>query len=431
MIKIGLIAPEWSLNRMMDTVREYKSEIEFIPFLFNKTADINDILEKNKSRVNGWLLSGPIPFYFAKWYLKSEEHLVYCRITEAGLLKSILEAAYHHKSFLENVSVDFIEEAGNIDEMLDDLGIPHDKVFIKKFTAPFDEEELLRFHQNLWDEKRICCVITTVPYVYDSLIKAGIPVYAAKVSRMEMLLQVELLIEKIRCAYFKNAQLGLLIIEICHYKKVIEEAGNPYKLQLFELKTQNSILAYCQHISGYMVEKGNGRYEVFGSRGKIENGIAMLKDTMEKMSLELNIPIIAGIGFGDTVLSSQINANKAISHARNKNGIVIFQDDGKIVEPADGQNDLSYSFHSQDEKLNEKLHNANVGIRTYKKMRAIIQSKGIGTFSASVMAEQMGVTARNIRRILSGLLKAGLIECVGEEASGISGRPGKIYRFVN
>jgi hypothetical protein len=34
------------------------------------------------------------------------------------LLKTLLEVSYHYNSFLENVSLDFIEEAANVDEML-------------------------------------------------------------------------------------------------------------------------------------------------------------------------------------------------------------------------------------------------------------------------------------------------------------------------
>lgn len=431
MFKIGIIAPEWSLERILSVTRGFDDDIDFLPFVFERFDEVNEILDKNQSTVDGWLLSGPLVFYFAKWHLKSDDKLVYCRITEAGLLRSILQVAYHHKIFLDDISIDFVEEAANIDEMLNEIGIPKNKMVIKQYSVPFDEEELIQFHLRLWKDKAVQCAVTTVPFVYQSLKKAGVPVYSIRATQMEIQLSVELLIEKIKSSYFKNAQLGLQIIEICHYEQVVEGAKTPYKLQLLELKIKHSLLTYCQHINGYLVDKGNGRYEIFGSRGNIENNITILRNAIEKISLDLNIPVIVGIGFGETVFLAQINANKAINHARSKNGIVIIRDQGEIVEPLGEQEELSYSFYSGDEKLNDCLHQANVGVRTYNKMKAIIRQMGWETFSVSNLADQMGVTDRNVRRIVSGLLKAGLIECVGEESSGVSGRPGKVYRFIN
>lgn len=431
MDKIGLIAPEWSLKRILSIMEESSKEIEIVPFVFNKMSDIDSILEQNKQVVSAWMLSGPLTFSYAKWYLKSEDGLVYLRITEAGLQRALLEAASQHGGLQENISLDFIEQAGNVDEMLLDLGKSEKGVYVKKYGIPFDEDELILFHKGLWESKTVRCAITTVPYVYDSLKKLGVPVYAIKATKMEILLQMELIVEKIRSSHFKNTQLGLIIVELSLYTKIVEAAGNPYKLKRSELKTQNALLNYCQQISGYLVEKGNGRYEIFGSRGKIEDNIARLRACMDEISIDLNIPTIAGIGFGETVFLAQINANKAINHARNKNGIVIFQEDSVIVEPSGKPEELSYSFSSQDKQLNERLDQANVGVRIYKKMRAIVQNAGIQTFSASQMAKQMGVTDRNVRRNLAGLEKAGLIECVGKEDSSTSGRPSKLYRFID
>lgn len=436
MVKIGLIAPEWSLDRILSIIEETNrasgnSDVEIVPFMFDKLSDISAILKQNKHAVNVWMLSGPLTFYYAKWQLKSEDDLVYLRITEAGLQKALLEATYYHGSLPERISLDFIEEAGNIDEMLEDVGISRENLFIRKYSVPFAEEDLVQFHKTLWENGQVSCAITTVPYVFDALHQMGIPVYSIKATKMEIVLQTELIIERVRSSYFKNAQLGLLIVELCLYKKIVEETGNPYKLQRLELKTQNTLLTYCQQISGYLVEKGNGRYEVFGSRGRIEENIARLKACLDEVSVDLNVPVAAGIGFGETVFLAQINADKAINHARRRNGIVILREDGTIVEPAGKPQELSYSAYSENQNLNDRLHEASVGIRIYQKMRAIVQMTGTQTFTAAQIAKEMGVTDRNVRRIISGLSKAKLIEVAGKETSGVSGRPSNIYRFTD
>ncbi len=39
----------------------------------------------------------------------------------------------------------------------------------------------------------------------------------------------------------------------------------------------------CNNLKGYLLEKGSGVYEIFSSRGSIENELEMLRETMLKM----------------------------------------------------------------------------------------------------------------------------------------------------
>ncbi|TGU66310.1 hypothetical protein EN829_067200, partial [Mesorhizobium sp. M00.F.Ca.ET.186.01.1.1] len=50
--------------------------------------------------------------------------------------------------------------------------------------------------------------------------------------------------------------------------------------------------------------------------------------------------------------------------------------------------------------------------------------------SAAEMAEWMGMTPRNARRILSDLAEHNVIEQIGEETPTNRGRPRKIYRVL-
>ena len=417
------------MERVASVVADYKDYIEIIPFKFESINDIPGILDDNRRTVSSWLFSGPLPFYIAKKHLPDHENLFYCRITEAGLLKCLLEVAYEQKTFLEKVSIDFMDEIVDIEDILKQIDIPHNDVHIFRYSVPLDEDALFQFHYDLWKENESCCAVTTVPTVYNKLESASVPVYNVQVSDMEIRLTIELLMEKERSLHFKNSQLGLLIIEISNYENVAEKAKTPYQMQLLELNIYNALLRYCEDIHGYLVSRGNGRYEIFGSRGKIENTLGLLNSEIEKIFISLETRLIAGIGFGDTVFIAQINSSKALKQARKKNGIVVIDGEGCIVEYSGSNDKLLYSISSENSKLNELLRKANVGIRTYNKMRAISESSEGNRFTALSIARQMGVTGRNLRRIISGLLSAGLIVCVGEESSGERGRPAKVYKF--
>ena len=62
------------------------------------------------------------------------------------------------------------------------------------------------------------------------------------------------------------------------------------------------------------------------------------------------------------------------------------------------------------------------------RISAIAKKIGHG-FTSSEIAQQMGVTDRNARRIIKNLLTAGLVICVGEESLSTRGRPTKKYRM--
>ena len=429
MLKLGLVAPEWSMERVASVASDYKDYLEIIPYKFESINDIPKILDDNRRTISSWLFSGPLPFYIAKKHLPDNENLFYCRITEAGLLKCILEVAYEQSLFLEKMSVDFMDEVVNIEDILEQIDIPRNDVHIFRYSVPLDEDALFRFHYDLWKEKKSRCAVTTIPTVYNRLKSVSVPAYNVQVSDMEIRLTIELLMEKERSLHFRNSQLSLLIIEISNYENVAEKAKTPYQMQLLELNIYNALLGYCEDIYGYLVSRGNGRYEIFGSRGKIEKTIGLLNSEMEKISISLETELIAGIGFGDTVFIAQINSSKALKQARKNNGLVVIDGDGCIVEYAGSNDKLSYSISSENSELNELLQKANVGIRTYNKMRALSEYSEGNRFTALSIARQMGVTGRNLRRIISGLLSAGLIVCVGEEASGERGRPAKVYKF--
>jgi predicted ArsR family transcriptional regulator len=52
-------------------------------------------------------------------------------------------------------------------------------------------------------------------------------------------------------------------------------------------------------------------------------------------------------------------------------------------------------------------------------------------FSVAQIAAQLSVTEQNIRRIMSSLRAAGVVEEAGEEFLAARGRPAKLYRLKN
>jgi predicted ArsR family transcriptional regulator len=91
--------------------------------------------------------------------------------------------------------------------------------------------------------------------------------------------------------------------------------------------------------------------------------------------------------------------------------------------------EMEYAYYSNDKGLLDKLNEANVGIKTYRKVEATVRRMGWDSFTTAQLANQLSVTDRNIRRIMASLCKVALVECIGEESPSNRGRPSRKYRL--
>ncbi len=431
--RIGIIGPGPSIERILSVAQVVDvAGIEFVPFPYEDECEIASILQKNKGLVRGWLFSGPVTYLIAKNHLAADDAVDYCKSLGAGFYMACLQVAHRHGGILRRFSVDVFEGAMDIENMLEESGLGWDEVYIKKYAQHYDAEEVNRFHLQLWEAGKIDGVVTPLRSVFYHLQRQGVPVYHLTLTKQEIQQSLQMIVEKVRSSYFKNTQVASILLEIGRYDEVAAKSKTPYALQYAELKLKQVLLPFCQKVDGYLLEKGLGVYEIFSSRGAVEQELAMLRAVIDEMAevLAFDVPIAAGIGFAGTVFAAEINANRGLHNARGSEAgqIVIVQDDGVIVE-AMAEQSVCYDYQSNDEALLAKLHQAEVGIKTYRKIESTIRRLGWLRFTVSQLAAQLSVTERNVRRIVSGLQNVGLIEVEGEEAAPSRGRPSKIYRL--
>lgn len=435
MHRIGVIGPEPSVERILKVAGEFTHEFRFIPFVYEDEKEIQEILQQNRGKVSGWLFSGPVPYILAGEYLEAGDTAAYCQTMGGGLYQCCLQMAFAQNVILPRISVDIVEHEVNVEELLHATGLPWHDFHVKYYNRQYEAEEIIQFHLQLWRDGKIDGVITALRCVMTALEKEGVPVYHFTLTEREIYHSIKIIIEKVKSSYFKNTQVGLVLIEVGSYGEIIEKAKTSYDLQLLELKLKEILLPLCKRLDGYLLDKGTGIYEIFSSRGAVERELAMLQDTMERLVLAVNVDVLiaAGIGFGETVFATEINAHRALRNTRGqKDGrIVIVQDDGKMIEIGKRDQVLSYDFYSHDADLLNQLNQAGVGIRTYRKIEKIVQHIGGGIFSIAQLAVQMSVTERNVRRIITNLCNAGLVDIAGEEYAAVRGRPSKLYQLAS
>ncbi|MEJ8547250.1 hypothetical protein [Brevibacillus borstelensis] len=430
MHRIGVVGPQPSVERMIDMGKEFEKDMRFFPYPYERFQETRELVKTNADQVDVWLFSGKLSYMIARQELGTAENMVHVQHTEASLYRCFLMMAKEQGRFLERVSIDELEKT-QLDFALQQLEIEPRDVYLKIYDVDTNPEELLDFHLQLWREGKTDGAITCFEGIYRGLKAAGVPVYWFTPTRLEILQTFRIVAEKVRTLYFKDTQIGVEIIEIEQFDRVAEKAKSPYHLQHLELRLKEALLHLCEKLNGSLLEKGNGRYVVFSSRGAIEREIDILRETIRQLSLVAESMVAVGVGFGETVFTAEVNARRAIQQSKEKaeRGIVIVQEDGTVIEAAGLENELAYSSRMQDREFLDKLKKGNISVRTYNKIEALVRRMGWSDFTTKDLALHLHLDERNARRIVAYLCEVDLAECVGEESVSTRGRPSKIYRL--
>ncbi|PGZ92540.1 hypothetical protein [Bacillus sp. AFS029533] len=432
MYRIGLVGPEWSIERILSFSKEYEHEMKFFPFAYEEPVETKDILKKHDQDVDVWLFSGQLPYNIAKKILHSSEKLLYIPHTEATVYKSLLNIMYHTSKLIRQLSVDMPMYSNLLEDALEQLNNPFDQLYIKKFEAEeINLEEILQFHLELWEANKTEGVLTNFPTIFQELKKREVPVEWISTSRVDIRQTLKLLTEKVKGLYFKDSQIGVELIEIENFEEIIKKAKSPYHLQHIELRIKNVLLTLCEQLNGSLIEKGYGKYLIYSSRGAIEREIKLLENTVEQLSLESDSKVSVGIGFGETVFSAEKHAIESIQQSKETNNrkIIIVQENGEIIESVGREEEFTYAYRTDDQELLQKLKLGNISVKTFHKIQNLVKRMGWSDFTTKNLAEQLNMTERNARRIVADLCEVELLECIGEESLSFRGRPSKIYRF--
>lgn len=429
MPKIGVVGPDSSVERILSVAEKMNLQLDFIPFTYFKTHETIDIVKANLDKVDGWLFSGPAPKMITEHLLVNHPVVGNCFQVGASLYRSLIQMSYKTKNFKLRVSID-VTMNDEIGSALQEIDISSDDIYIKFYDSDFSHAEIIDYHYNLFKANKIDGVITSLHFVYEALKSLNVPVLRNTPTKMEIKLAIQIIEEKINTHYFKSTQIGIAVMQVDLWNQVKNMSKSHYQTQMLELEIKRILLKLNEKLNGYIIEKGNGSYEIFSSRGAVERELEFFKETLNQISLLTDSLISLGIGFGQTFYAAEINAYRAINHAKCKDcNQIVIQDDNMLIEDAGSEKSLHYEIASQDSELLKKLNMAGVSIKIYQKIISVIKRMNWQTFTVNQIAEQLAVTDRNISRIISGLLSANLVLLAGEEAPAVRGRPRKIYRL--
>lgn len=426
--RLGIVGPDDSVNIILEVAKEF-SNIIAIPFVYKKFEEAKEIVNKAKDEVDVWFFSGQAPYAIA------EEHLInqngfYPHLNGTSLTRVLLDISYKDKKRLNKLSIDTIPE-NEIIETFSELGLATEELQLLPYTGYKPKDELVDFHYQLYKSGIVDCCITYIRSVYEALTNMNVPVYRIKPTKMVIRKTISIASQKSETLHFKSSQISVLILQIYDMNHLIGENSVSFDAYRLNLKLQEIIIEFTENISGSFIQQGNDKFIIFSTRGALESqnndGIFTL---LEKVILITALTANIGIGYGKTVFGAEQNAYLALNHTKNhgKNIAMLANENGVIEGPLQKQNNLAFSYRSEDLELIEMLKNAGVNISTFNKILSIQDKLGPGSITSTNLAKWLDMTQRNARRILSDLEKHNLAKIVGSETSSTRGRPSKIYR---
>lgn len=431
MYKVAVVGPKQSVDRILTLAREIEKELEFVPYIYTKTDEVKDFVRKPDKPVDFWLFSGYIPYQIAVNATGTNDTFVFIDSDELSIYKGILNLSNEIGKVPERISVDMVSRFP-FDEEFSQLEKELGKVFIKKFDVEIEAQELLDFHYGLWKRNEMEAAFTCYPTVYDSLREAGVPAYWLSPSRNEIYQTIRMFFEKIKTSYYKDTQISVKMIEIVEYDAIKEKMKESYQLDYLELQLKKTLIQLCETVDGSLIEQGHGRYVIFSTRGAVEREIRTVKEKVHYLSLEADSKIAVGIGFGQTVLTAEVHANRAIRKSKDngKQEIVIIQEDGTMIDAAGKDEELVYAYRTDDHEFVKKLQEGKISVKTFKRIESLIRKMGWTDFTTKNLAIHLNMGERNAQRIISDLCKVDLAVCVGEESHYSRGRPVKVYQLT-
>lgn len=447
MYLIGVVSnSQVAIDSMISIAKEDFEEgtAKFAPFRYVELTDLQTIIESHQGLVDGWLFSGENPYSIALPYLAEGTPAVPCIMNGMEIYRYLLYCLYQSPTHELRISLDLpaSTEAGwqtvITDLQLGPKPISFEHVHVHFFDhRKIDTEypSIAAKHIELARSGEVDAIITSSMRVTNVLAETkdlSVPFYKTYGGHFTVRTAISKLKEQLMQRHLIGNQVASIRINVTRSDALYRTTSDTIQANLIDLKIKKYILELCQKIhSSYLTQRDLGRYDIFASRSTVESSLAAIHDTLLQIRLYTDIEMNAGVGFGSAMASSQRNAVQAFSYGREMQPVqlvTVIDDTGMIQENAGTAKELSYSLSTTDPVLLEKLETAGVSIKNYTKAAAIGRAFN-RPFTSAELAQEMHVTERSARRILTKLLSVSLVHCVGEETLGLRGRPSKKYQF--
>lgn len=366
------------------------------------------------------LFTGQVPHDLAKSNTELAAATDYIPHSGADLYRMLVVLARQYGGRLPVSSIDTIA-ADVVRENYDDLGeTPPRHVYALDaiLRGEKDFQDMAEFHRELYASGEVEVCITCLSYVREQLQPLGVPVFRVAHTRgvIRDSLQRAALTVQLRTA--TASQVAVIAIGIADSG----DEASPKPLS----GTINSLAGV---VRGRIIPTGPGAHNIATTRGAVEGELQRRRREVQGMLADLDgNGARIGVGFGTSLPHAEEQARYALGIAAATKVHSVVMPDGSITRLEDGEH-TGIQVRDTDRRRLEAARQAGIGPITFSRLQAAMASLGTNRFTAREFAVAYGVETRSARRLLGGLVSAGLAQASGAQSSPRAGRPQVIYEL--
>lgn len=428
-LRLGIIGAADTVNKIRSVGKEFEEQIEVLVYSYENKNETVQLLKNCEDKADVFLFSGQVPYAVAEQGKVITKPSIYIPRTGTSLYRAFWQMKERSIDYTK-ISFDTIEKKA-IEEVINELDIPIEKLYVKSYPGDIDYQELVEYHYKLWKEKKINVAATCLSKTFEKL-------QALKVPVLKLYPTIPLIREYIHKAIYmgdvekiKATQIAVQIVKIKNKNK---NMSSEYEFLKLKNKLEKILINYTQDSFGSVFPFGRDEYLIFSTRGAINNQWKN-PDLYKNFVLQdhsLQMKMASGIGFGNTVYEAEANARIALGYAEEEdyNCCFMVDENGRISGPI-GEEDktLSYELAVINEEMQEIAEKIQVSAAYLSKIKAIIQKIGTNKVNAEELANYLGISVRSGRRILKRITDAGYGEVIATESTANTGRPRQIYEI--
>lgn len=418
---MGYIGVEDTMELVLKVMKQYP-DIQCYPYPHASFEEISGIMERYEPEVDMWLFSGPLPYETAKRESRTKLPMFYIPFAGEGLYRTLFLIGRERRIQLDRLSFDVFseKELAAVFQELDAANLTG-AVASKRGS----DEELTRFHYQMWQEGRTDAAVTCVWLVHQRLQKLGVPVYRVTPTASSVATILEKALRSQELKRVQDMQIAVQLFEAdCAAAEAANDDGKRAEPGMIRLAE------YAKGIQGSLQRASGSRTVLFSTRGRLSeatSGFTAVPAWAGQLDDEM--PFTSGIGIGRTAYEAETLAEQALARAKRSGpgSWMVCLQDKTVIGPLGGSMSLVYEYVS--EQARQASGQTVLSAATIGKLDAVLKRLGTNEINAYELAEHMQIKPRSARRILAELEASGIAVIAGEENPHPRGRPRKRYRI--
>ncbi|MGG1401208.1 hypothetical protein ABE288_25825 [Bacillus salipaludis] len=434
MVAIGVLGS----NLYIDAISPYYHlypEISFINYTYNSPWEINHLIDQAGKEVDFLLFSGAIAYYFGQKKINENQLMAtYVPFNEFVVSLSLFSIYFHEKIPLEKISID-LPKKEFLENVLKEIHITDPTLFVKDYPwvyhveeekAAFDITQFVRFHADLYNEKKTQFALTSIHAVYEELQKLSIPSIYMVQPKQSLKEGLERAVTLTRLKKTKDSQIAVISIKIANYPIHQEE-------QVFRLQILQHLNQMARQLNARVSLDQHQPFFIYTNRGSME--VALKEQNLQKiLELEgkINSPLQIGIGYGYTMNEAENHATEALyfteKQPTEKTTIFILDEDKKLIGPL-FENEKQYVLKNENQHIQSLADQLKMTAKNLIRFFDFVRLHQFRSFSAQELADYLAVSRRSAERLIKRFLEKELLTITGEEQPYDQGRPRALYNI--